>query len=195
MTFEQLTKANEAISTMGIEKKDKKTGRVTTKQYAEVNQRVKAFRMLYPNGAIETDMIHLDAGVVIFKATIKDDEGKILATGTAYEKEGSSFINTTSYIENCETSAIGRGLAMCGIGIDLSIASYEEVANAKLNQEETNAVKALSADRQELIKVVEAHYPVGSDNYKMLLKCWGVKNLEEASDAQLQVVYNKYEGK
>jgi hypothetical protein len=51
------------------------------------------------------------------------------------EKEGSTFINKTSHIENCETSAVGRALAMMGFEIKKSVASREEVANAKLNQD------------------------------------------------------------
>ena len=37
------------------------------------------------------------------------------------------FINKSSYVENCETSAWGRALANFGIGVDSSIASAEEV--------------------------------------------------------------------
>lgn len=107
------------------------------KEYAEVNQRIKAFRMCYPNGSIETEIISIESGVVIMRAIVKDNEGKILGTGTAYEKEASSFINKTSYIENCETSAVGRALGMCGFGIDVSVASAEEVQNAIANQEMT----------------------------------------------------------
>ena len=111
ISFTQITKANEAIKTTDI----------NNKPYAEVNQRIKAFRMLYPTGTISTEIISNIDGVVIFKASVFDDEGKLLGTGTAYEKESSNFINKTSYIENCETSAVGRALAMCGIGIDLSV--------------------------------------------------------------------------
>ena len=68
------------------------------------------------------------------KATCADENGSILGTGTAYEKEGSSFINKTSYIENCETSAVGRALGFAGFGIDTSIASAEEVMNAQYQQ-------------------------------------------------------------
>lgn len=127
------------------------------KEYAEVNQRIKAFRMVYPTGFIHTDMISNENGVCIFKATVgyyteyntiaDDEKGKlyqntylektVLATGTAYEKEGTTFINKTSYIENCETSAVGRALGMAGFGIDVSVASAEEVANAIANQEVT----------------------------------------------------------
>lgn len=186
MTFEELTKANATIKHTDIGK---------GKEYAEVNQRIKAFRMLMPNGSIETEMLSWVDGIVVFKATVKNEDGKIIGTGTAYEKEGSSFINKTSAVENCETSSVGRALAMCGIGIDLSIASYEEVANAKLNQEEKQAQKMLDATREDMIKVVNAHYPGGSDALKMLLGCWGIDKVEDAKDEQLRAVFNKYKGK
>lgn len=115
------------------------------KLYMEVNQRIKAFRMLYPKGTIETEMLSNENGICVFKASAYDENGYLLATGTAYEKEDSSFINKTSYIENCETSAVGRALGMCGIGIDVSVASAEEVQNAIANQtvtqEEADAYK------------------------------------------------------
>lgn len=127
--------ANEQIKTTDIKGKD----------YAEVNQRIKAFRMVYPQGSIETEILEQEnhrlldeeTNVVVIKATVKTEEGHILATGTAYEKENSSFINKTSYIENCETSAIGRALGIAGFGIDVSVASAEEVQNAIANQEVT----------------------------------------------------------
>lgn len=125
ITFNDIQKANETIITTDIKGKD----------YAEVNQRIKAFRMVYPTGTIETKMISNEDGVCIFKALIYAN-GNILATGTAYEKENSTFINKTSYIENCETSAVGRALGMCGFGIDTSVASADEVQNAIANQEE-----------------------------------------------------------
>ena len=124
MKYLDLAIANETIKTTDIK----------GKEYAEVNQRIKAFRMCYPNGAIYTEMISNENGVCIFKATVFDDKHIPLATGTAYEKEDSSFINKTSYIENCETSAVGRALGMAGFGIDVSVASAEEVQNAINNQ-------------------------------------------------------------
>lgn len=124
MTYEMIEKANQAIKTTDIKGKD----------YAEVNQRIKAFRMCYPNGTIITEIKSIENGVVIMQATVKDEEGKVIATGLAYEKENATFINKTSYIENCETSAVGRALGMCGFGIDVSVASKEEVENAIANQ-------------------------------------------------------------
>lgn len=125
-TYEDIEKANKSIKSTDI-------GR--GKEYAEVPQRIKAFRMIHPNGAIVTDILSIENGVCIIKATVSDADGKVLGTGTAYEKEGSTFINKTSYIENCETSAVGRALAMCGLGIDTSVASKEEVENAINNQQ------------------------------------------------------------
>ena len=104
--------------------------------YIEVNQRIKAFRSICPGGSITTEMLSNENGVCVFRATVCDENMQILGTGTAYEKETSSFINKTSYIENCETSAVGRALGMCGFGIDTSIASAEEVQNAIKNQGE-----------------------------------------------------------
>ena len=120
ITTERLLKVNEAI----------KTTDVKGKAYAEVNERIKAFRTLCPGGAIENEILSLENGVCVIKSTIKDEEGHLLGVGHAYEKEGSTYINKTSYIENCETSAVGPALGMVGIGIDGSVASAEEVINA-----------------------------------------------------------------
>lgn len=135
VTFEQLQKANEAINTMTISRQNRRTGEVTSKEYAEVNQRVKAFRMVYPQGKIFTEMVSNENGICIFRATVYDENGEVLSTGTAFEKQTSSQINQTSYIENCETSACGRALGFAGFGIDTSIASYEEVKNAQAQQD------------------------------------------------------------
>ena len=61
--------------------------------------------------------------------------GKVVAVGHASEDKNSSYINKTSYIENCETSAIGRCLGIYGIGVCGSIASADEVINA-INQQQ-----------------------------------------------------------
>ena len=129
MTYEQLKKVNSEIKYTDIKNKD----------YAEVPQRVQAFRKLYPEGKIKTKLVSNENGVCVIKAKVYADTGLLLATGYAYEKEGNGFINKTSYIENCETSAVGRALGFLGIGSETSLASYEEVANAKLqqNQEKT----------------------------------------------------------
>ena len=99
------------------------------KDYITVSERVKEFRKLHPQGQILTQIMANADGQILFQAKIIVD-GDLVATGHAYEKEGSSFINKTSHVENSETSAIGRALGMYGIGIDTSLASADEVATA-----------------------------------------------------------------
>ena len=138
MDWQSLVKANASIRTTNIK----------GKEYAEVNQRVKAFRTLYPEGFITTEILCREGGLCIIKATVghyADGKSVILATGTAYEKEGSSQINRTSYIENCETSAVGRALGMAGFGIDTSIASADEMNNALLQQTTSDVQKPVQA--------------------------------------------------
>ena len=102
-------------------------------QYAMVHERVKAFCAMYENGQILTEIVKDEQGHVIFKAHAVVD-GLIRGTGHAHELEGSSNINNTSHYEACETSAVGRALAMMGYSPDGSLASFEEIENAKLQQ-------------------------------------------------------------
>ena len=125
---------------------------VKGKNYTCVAARISAFRELCPVGAISTEILSLADGVVTMKTTITDENGKILATGMAQEKETSSNINKTSYIENCETSAVGRALGMLGIGSDEQMASVEEVANAINNQgkeQDKNKAEQVKKEVQE----------------------------------------------
>ena len=110
-----------------------KTIDIKGKPYVMANERIKYFRENYPNGAILTDLISDVDGKCIFKAEILV-EGQCVATGYAYENENSTFINKTSYIENCETSAVGRCLGFAGFGSVESIASADEVVNAVAQQ-------------------------------------------------------------
>ena len=115
-----------------------KTTNIRGKAYVEVNERIKFFRQenKYDGWGIHTDINMLDGTQCLCKCTITNESGEIIAQGHAHEVQGSSNINKTSYIENCETSAVGRALAMLGIGIDTSIASANEVTEAIAKQQE-----------------------------------------------------------
>lgn len=113
---------------------DLKTVDIKGKAYVTVNDRLKYFREKFAGYALTTEINHLSEKGVVMIATIRNKEGVAVATGIAHETHGSSFINKTSYIENCETSAWGRALGNFGIGIDSSVASADEVANAIKNQ-------------------------------------------------------------
>ena len=84
MTFEELQQANSLIKTTPIKGKN----------YAQVPERIKAFRSLFPMGTIETELLANNDGVCVFKAVVRVGE-TILGVGHAYEKEDSSFINQT----------------------------------------------------------------------------------------------------
>lgn len=166
MTFEDLQRVNKRLGTMDIK----------GKAYVLVNERVKAFRELYPEGSIQTQLVSDENGVCTIKASVMIGD-LVLATGYAQEKESSSYINKTSYIENCETSAVGRALGFLGIGIDTSIASAEEVDTAIRNQ------GGLPANMQKtLAKVAEAHGYTETD----ICGHFGVKAYKDLSVPQFK---------
>ena len=189
ITFEQIKEANDSIVAITLTRKDKKTGQQVSKEYAEVNQRIKAFRMCYPTGAILTEMVSNENGVCVFNATCgyyEDGKLVVLGTGTAYEKESSSLVNETSYIENCETSAVGRALGMCGFGIDTSVASAEEVRNAINNQEEPKATP-------KQIEVLQKVYT--GELLDKLLKANSISKIEDISMAKASELITKLKNK
>ncbi len=132
-----------------------KTTNIRGKHYVEVNERIKFFRQedQYKNWSLITEFTVLDEAQCVCKASIADPEHRIISVGHAHEVQGSSNINKTSYVENCETSAIGRALAMLGIGIDTSIASANEVSDAIAKQETAEPTKA-----KKMIKKVQEKF-------------------------------------
>lgn len=107
------------------------------KEYKTVAERVAAFREVSADLTIETEIVRWEGDDVVVKASISDN-GKLIATGLAHEVRGSTNINKTSHVENCETSAIGRALAAFGLG-GTEYASADEVANAIAQQSEAKA--------------------------------------------------------
>ena len=152
-----------------------KTIDIKGKEYVLVNERIKAFWKLYPNGRIVTDILSMENDMCVIRAKVfTDREDNIpVATGTAYERESSSFINKTSYIENCETSAIGRALGILGIGIDTSVASAEEVENAIENQKKIDNTKI-----QALEKSLE-NKNIANDKVVEVLNKFGYKSISD----------------
>ena len=167
--FEDIQRANREIVTLNVK----------GKEYAEVNQRIKAFRLLFPMGRIDTEMLSNDGKVCVFQAKIYDEEGNMLGSGTAFEDKDASYINKTSYIENCETSAVGRALGMCGFGIDTSVASYEEVSHAIEQQEGQKTIGKTKA------KALESRMKKLNAPIDVTLKQYGVNSLEELTEKDL----------
>jgi hypothetical protein len=135
-----------------------KTTNIRGKQYVEVNERIKFFRQedQYKNWTIMSEFTVLDSEQAVCRTTIADDTGRVIATGHAHEMQGASNINKTSYVENCETSAIGRALAMLGIGIDTSIASANEVSDAIAKQ--SSETPKEETHKEKMIKKVQEKF-------------------------------------
>lgn len=129
------------------------------KEYMTVALRVQNFREAHPDWSIVTQIVHRDSDEVVMVATILNDQGRILATGHAEEKRKASQINSTSALENAETSAIGRALAAAGFG-GTEFASANEVQNAVHQQAKPRgnidkALEAIStADSMVVLKTV-----------------------------------------
>ena len=103
----------------------------------------------------------------------------MIANGLAEENRGSSYINKTSYVENCETSAWGRALANFGIGLDTSVASAEEVQNAIANQVSSKTPTA------------KTKLAVGDENWDKAL-AWAVANKELGLTKIVKTLQQKY---
>lgn len=138
------------------------------KAYETVALRVKKFRESNPKFTLQTEVLHRDAEIVVMKASILDETGRLIATGHSEEKRAASTINKTSALENAETSAIGRALAAFGLG-GTEFATADEVANAISQQRGPSgpipanhgAGNELDADTKKMVeltrdKIVEA---------------------------------------
>lgn len=138
--IERLDETNASIKTMNIK----------GKEYAQVNQRILAFWSLFPEGRIVTEKLRDDGQRCDIVARVYADRESVepIATGHAYEVTQGN-VNRTSYVENCETSAVGRALGMLGIGATESLASAEEVQSAIQQQEDAPKNRQVQEPQQQ----------------------------------------------
>ena len=149
------------------------------KKYHTVAERVQAFRETAPDLTIETEIVRWEGDDVVVKASISDN-GKLIATGLAHEVRGSTNINRTSHVENCETSAIGRCLAAFGLGGTTEYASADEVANAIAQQNKKQFEKelneALAENTQTVLRYAESVLAIKAgialDDYSTAAEEW-----------------------
>ena len=97
--------------------------------YASVDERLPLFWKDCPRGRIVTELIVDDGTRIVMKAELYADIADAVPTTTGFAEEvrGSSMVNKTSAIENCETSAIGRALANYQFQGSKKRASLEEM--------------------------------------------------------------------
>tara|TARA_B100002019_G_C21271527_1_gene602642 strand:+ start:2785 stop:3321 length:537 start_codon:yes stop_codon:yes gene_type:complete len=160
-----------------------KTVNIKGKEYVEVNERLIYFRKTYPKYSLTSEVLDKTDTSILILATISDEQGRVIATGLAEEEKGSTFINKTSYVENCETSAWGRALANFGIGLDTSVASADEVQNAIANQDNVSSKTQKAPQKVKL--------EIGSDNWEKVLK-WVVANKDKGLTNIVKTLQQKY---
>ena len=118
------------------------TIKIHNNDYATVALRIAILRRnLGTTATISTNIIFHDDKKVIVRSEVFIDN-KLVSTGLAEELRAASRINQTSALENAETSAVGRALAMLGLTND-KIASAEEVSGA-IVQSDKNLTAALA---------------------------------------------------
>lgn len=173
------------------------------KPYIAVNERVKAFRKVFPDGVIFTNVKNED-GVAMAWAEIRVPLYRVapgavpidtlealnmvtLATGTAMEREGAGNINRTSHVENAETSAVGRALGFLGFGIDTAIASADEVQNAELQDVSKQKVDDLKV-RALVSRCQKDGVPVGK-----LLEVCKVKDFSELTEKKFSNIWQNWD--
>ncbi len=112
------------------------------KKYILVSDRVVYFNENYPNGSIETSYELID-NMFVVKAVITPDVDKPARRFSDYSQAiiGDGMVNKTAALENASTSAVGRALAYCGIGVIDSIASVDEINKATGSTGEPRLVK------------------------------------------------------
>ena len=170
ITWADMVKANESIETMEISRRVKNAKGewvVKANRYAQVKDRVMAFRSVYPEGTITTN-ITITEKFIFAEANCYDDT-RLLATGHAREP-----INKDFAYESAETSAVGRCLGFAGFGITTSIASAEEM-------ERTESPSGLFdepiIDKKDLANEFRSLFDMKKQ--AEILNGWGVTNVED----------------
>jgi hypothetical protein len=149
-------------------------------EYTVVAARLRKFREEHPDWTVMTDFVSDESGRVVVKATIADHEQRVIATGYAEEERGSTNVNSTSALENCETSAVGRALGFVhGEYAGNTIRSGDEMINALVQQNE----KQMWAANRAFLDAFELHY----DSIKAIREFLADDNFDAAKEAMNEI--------
>jgi hypothetical protein len=152
------------------------------KQYKTVAYRVNEFRSQYPEYTVSTELVEANETLVVMKAGISNEQGRLLATGFAEEVRAASKINRTSALENAETSAIGRALAALGLA-GTEYASADEVANAITQQNDGEFLEYMALVRDHFDWIMYAKEAIANEDWQSLAGIWG--DIDHDTMAQL----------
>lgn len=176
------------------------------KQYVLVADRVTYFNDAYPNGSIETKRIASEGDVEVFQAIVTPDTAHPSRCFVAHSQArwGEGMVNKTAALENAETSAVGRALALMGIGVIESIASADEIHKATqapsyVRKPATTQASPELKLKQEIVRLAGEIDPLVMPNNLPAFKEWILKhtqlplvseNLQEIAE-RLQIIVDE----
>ena len=154
------------------------------KAYTTVANRINVFRKFFPDYSIVTDVLQNDDIKVVVQTKITTPNNIVVATGLAEEFRGKNIINTTSALENAETSSIGRALACLSLG-GSEYASANELENALVQQENNskqnnNSQRTTNQQSYQPQRQTQNQYPHQKD-FSTLLNA-GLQVIDNGSD-------------
>ncbi len=166
-----------------------KTINIKGKNYVTVNERLKEFRNNFKDYSLVTEIVELGVDFATVKASIIDNNGITRATGYAREVVAKSPINKFAFLENCETSAMGRALGNFGIGIDDAICTADELLVKMSQEEKSGEVKPTKMITDEQFARLQE---LGADMIN-LAKAFGVGSVTQLTFEQAEKAIAKKE--
>lgn len=137
--------------------------------YIPVHERITKFYRDFPEGKINTEILEHDVekGFVLIRASVYRTciSDRAASTGHAFEERSAGYGNKTSYIENAETSAVGRALALLGFEITKGVASREEMQ--KVQRMQSADLKVVRENGHYLV----AGFKIAKDSGKVTCTC------------------------
>jgi hypothetical protein len=138
------------------------------KKYTQVVHRMEAFRTIFGlEYGVDTHIVVDDGQRVVVKAIITNADGITIGSGMAEEIRGQGHVNTTSALENCESSAIGRALASIGLaGGEYASANEMEAVPRKAENLKHQAGSSNDTPNSPPPLTERAHQPEPDDPHK-----------------------------
>ena len=120
-------------------------------EYITVHERIEKFYVKFPQGRILTSIVehNEETGFILMRAEVyrESEDALPAATGHAYELRSAGHVQAGSYVEVCETSSVGRALALLGFEVRRGVASREEVIRGARKQQAASAPPAPPAEK------------------------------------------------
>lgn len=119
------------------------TMKLGSKDYAQVKDRIMAFRTENPNGLIETEPTITDSHIIFKARILKDKANPASAEATGHSMGEIGKDGKEKVFEKQESIAVGRALALLGYSTGGEVASSEEMEEFQAYQQEQLAEKVM----------------------------------------------------